>query len=160
MHLLLNKKTRRLARKGQSSSYTQGTVNGVMDFTQYFLRKSFWFFFLFFFKFVNFLLILLLLSNLKKNVVLSLTNLNCLTQECFEPSLAEICQQFLKRFCYFVNIFPLFRFSIPLEKGMSLIGTLSSPKDILSKGKLKLIQLFWGDYADGQMHGRRTVKLN
>ena len=48
------------------------------------------------------------------------TNLNPFTQKCLVQSSVEVCQWFLKRFLKFINLFSLFRFYPPLEKGIAL----------------------------------------
>ena len=48
------------------------------------------------------------------------TNLNPFTQKCLVQSSVEVCQWFLRRFLKFINLFSLFRFYLPLEKGIAL----------------------------------------
>ena len=69
------------------------------------------------------------------------------TQRCFVLSIVEIGRQVLERkILKFVNVFSLFHYYLPLEKGRALHlkkHELPSPKDTLCQVWLKLAHFFW-----------------
>ena len=68
------------------------------------------------------------------------------TQECFVPTLVEIGPAILEnKILKFVNVFSLFRYYLPLEKGVALHLNKFEfllPKDDLCQVWLKLAQWF------------------
>ena len=68
------------------------------------------------------------------------------TQGCFVSSLVKIGSVDLEKKKYFVHVFLLFRYYLPLEKGRGLhLKKLESPssKDALCQVWIKLAQWFW-----------------
>ena len=69
------------------------------------------------------------------------------TQGCFVLSIVEIGRQVLERKIFkLVNVFSLFHYYLPLEKGMALYlnkHELPSPKDTLCQVWMKLAHFFW-----------------